>query len=524
MALNIVLDLFVIITIGYLIGNLKYKGFSLDISAILIVALIAGYYGVTIPEEFKYFGLALFMYAVGLQTGPLFFEAFKKQGVYYNIIAASIILFIFIIILVVSKLVGISKGAIIGIFTGTMSSAPSLAAVLENQHFNLASIFFGLTYPFGIISSVLFVMILPIIFRVDLREEVKRYEEEYLSSYEKILGKNFRITNENFKKNIITRQQFEEMSGCVVERIEKAIPSDKFDILEYGDIVRVIGTEKELENVRVILGDELNEYVEFHDDVKVLRLLVTSKHVVGKKIGELKQLKALSGVITKVRRSGIDIKPNPGLTLMLGDKLYITAPERNEEKITNYIGNNLLLFPAGDFLPISLGIVIGILIGKIPFNLPLFGTFKLSFVGGIFCTSLILGRFGRTGKLVWQLSPHSTTLLKTLGQLIFMATIGANSGKMLVESIKVYGFNAMYISVFSILITLLITALILKNFMKMNFIDIFGIFSGALTSTPTLTMANEVTESDYASISYATTYPFALILTMLLAQLIGVLG
>jgi putative transport protein len=257
--------------------------------------------------------------------------------------------------------------------------------------------------------------------------------------------------------------------------------------------------------------------------MKVLRLLVTSKQVVGKKIGELKQLKALGGVITRVRRSGIDIKPNPGMTLMLGDKLYITAPERNESKITSYIGDNLLTYPAGDFLPISIGIVIGTLIGMIPFTIPLLGKFKLSFVGGIFFTSLILGRFGRTGKLIWQLSPHSNSLLKTLGQLVFMATIGTNSGKMLVESIKIYGLNAIYISVCSVLFSLVLFSIIMKYYLKVNFLDILGIFSGALTSTPTLTMANELSKSDYPSLSYAATYPFALIVTMLLAQLIGLI-
>ncbi|MCA1927746.1 MAG: YidE/YbjL duplication, partial [Calditerrivibrio sp.] len=113
------------------------------------------------------------------------------------------------------------------------------------------------------------------------------------------------------------------------------------------------------------------------------------------------------------------------------------------------------------------------------------------------------------------------SLLKTLGQLVFMATIGTSSGKLVVESIKIYGFSAVYVSVFSVLIALILFVLIMKYILKINFMDILGIFSGALTSTPTLTMSNEITKSDYPSISYASTYPFALIMTMLLAQVIG---
>jgi len=521
--MDTILYLFIIITFGYLLGNLKFKGFSLDISAILIVALIAGYFGVVLPEEFKYFGLSLFMYAVGLQTGPLFFETFKKNWIFYNLIATGVILSIFFIIFVFGHIFGFSKGALIGVYTGTMSSAPSLAAVLEHKYISQASVFFGLTYPFGIISSVVFVRLIPTIFRVDVQKEVFQYEEKLSSSYEKIKGKNFIVTNENFSKEMVTKDQFEQMTGCMLERIEKRVGNNEPNVIQTGDILRVVGTEQELKTAQIMLGDEIKEFVEFHDKMKVLRVLVTSKQVVGKKIGELKKLKVLGGVITKIRRSGIDIKPNPGFTLMLGDKLYITVPEENADAVTEYIGNNLLLYPAGDFLPIAIGIVLGIFVGRIPINLPVLGDFTLSFVGGIFITSLILGRLGRTGKLVWQLSPHSTSLLKTLGQLIFMAVIGANSGKFVVESIHKHGLLSIYISVGSILFTLVLFAFIMKYILKLNIVDILGIFAGAMTSTPTLTMSNEITKSDYPSISYASTYPFALIFTMILAQIVGVI-
>jgi putative transport protein len=521
--LDTVLHLFIIVTLGYLLGNVKFRGFSLDISAILVVALIAGYYGVTLPEDFKYFGLALFMYAVGLQTGPLFFETFKKNGIFFNTLATGIICFIFFVIFISGKLLGFSKGALIGVFTGSMSSAPSLAAVLEHNYISQASVFFGLTYPFGIISSVVFVRLIPTIFRINIQNEVTLYENQLVSSYEKLGGKNFLVTNENFGREKITKDQFEVMTGCFIERIEKSQNSKDRNIIEMGDILRVVGTEQELKTAQLMLGQEIKDFVEFHDNMKVLRLLVTSKQVVGKKIGEIKRLKALGGVITKIRRSGIDIKPNPGLTLMLGDKLYITVPENNADAVTEYIGNNLLAYPAGDFLPISIGIVLGIFIGKIPINLPFLGDFRLSFVGGVFITAVVLGRLGRTGKLVWQLSPHSTSLLKTLGQLVFMAVIGANSGKFVVVSIQKHGLSSIYVSVGAILFTLIIFVFIMRYFFKLNIIDVFGIFAGAMTSTPTLTMANEITKTDYPSISYASTYPFALIITMLLAQVAGVL-
>jgi putative transport protein len=269
-----------------------------------------------------------------------------------------------------------------------------------------------------------------------------------------------------------------------------------------------------------MLGTEMGEAYKFHDDMKVYRLLVTSKDLVGKKIASIKELKSLRAIITKVRRAGIDIAPHPSMSLMLGDKLYVVAPEKYGERVTKIVGNDLMTYPAADFLPISLGIVFGILLGNIPLSLPMIGDVKLSFVGGILITALILGRFGRVGPIVWQLSPHSNTLMKTLGQLIFMASIGTNAGQFLTKSLSENGLLPVYIAIFALIFSLFLMAFICRIFFKMNFLNIMGLLSGGMTSTPTLTMANNITKSDYPSISYAAVYPMALVLSIVLAQLL----
>ncbi|NCB55346.1 MAG: YidE/YbjL duplication, partial [Epsilonproteobacteria bacterium] len=216
---------------------------------------------------------------------------------------------------------------------------------------------------------------------------------------------------------------------------------------------------------------------------------------------------------------GIDIAAYPNLTLRLGDKLHVVAPEMCAEKVTKIIGNDLLKYPAADFLPIALGVVVGILLGSVPLALPFVGTIKLSFVGGILISALVLGRLGRVGPIVWNLSPHSTSLLKTLGQLIFMATLGTNAGKYLVESLENNGFIPILVALGALLVALAVVALICRAIFKMNFIDILGLLSGAMTSTPTLTMANNITKTDYPSIAYAAVYPLGLVLVIVLAQL-----
>jgi len=516
--------LFLITSLGYFLGNIKFKGFSLDISAVLIVALIAGNFGIILPSTYKFFGLAIFIYAVGLQSGPIFFETIKKNGLKLNAIASITIISIFALIVLSGLIFKLPSDALEGMFTGSMSSAPALAAALEIKDTPSISIIFGTVYPFCIIATMLFISSSPLIFKIDIGKEKENYELQKKHLYPKILVKDFKITNDNFKNRSIPKSQIEHMTSTIIERIESNHPDDKDEdenmILHHGDIVRVSGTQEQLNDIKIILGEELPKKYEFHDYMKIYRLLVTSKDIVGRKISDMKKLRRLRGTITKIRRAGIDISPYPNITLMLGDKLYIVAPEKYGKKVEELIGNNLLTYPAADFLPISVGIIIGIFVGSIPFNIPGVGMIKLSFVGGILITSLILGRLGRTGPFVWQLSPHSNTLMKTLGQLVFLTAIGTNSGQHLSESLRLYGFSAIYISLFAVIASLYLTILITKKLLKMNFIDIMGILSGAMTSTAALTMVNSKTNSDYSSVSYAAVYPFSLVLTIILSEIL----
>ncbi len=519
---NEIFYLFSIISVGYILGNIKIKGFSLDFTAMLIVALIAGHYGMTISEDFQFFGLAIFIYAVGLQSGPGFFDTIKNEGIKLNFIAFILVLLICITIFGIGKFMMLPITVIEGIFTGSLTSVAALAAALEVKDSPNMSVIFGVVYPFCIVGSVFLIRILPFLFRVDLASEVEAYEAEQKSRYPDIFTRNFRIINENFKAGDIKKSQIEAMTSTVIERIASSgkIEQDNDDtILQFNDIIRVSGTEEQLSNLHIILGESFSDEHEFHDNMQVLRLLTTNKDIIGKKIGMIKELKTLRTVITKVRRAGIDIPAYPNLTLRLGDKLYVVAPEIYSERITKLVGNDLLKYPAADFLPISLGVVLGIILGSIPLALPFVGAIKLSFVGGILISALVLGRIGRVGPIVWNLSPNSTTLLKTLGQLIFIAAIGTNAGKYLVESLETQGFAPVLIALVGLFIGPLIVAFVCRKVLKMNMLNIMGLLSGATTSTPSLTMANNLSKSDYPSIAYAAVYPMSLVLVIVLAQL-----
>ncbi len=216
---NEIFYLFSIISVGYILGNIKIKGFSLDFTAMLIVALIAGHYGMTISEDFQFFGLAIFIYAVGLQSGPGFFDTIKNEGIKLNFIAFVLILVIFGTIFGMGKVLMMPTTVSGGVFTGALTSVAALAAALEIKDSPNMSVIFGVVYPFCIIGSVFFIRLLPLVFRVNLSHEVEAYEAEQKSRYPDIFSRNFRITNENFKTDEIKKSQIEAMTSTVIERI-----------------------------------------------------------------------------------------------------------------------------------------------------------------------------------------------------------------------------------------------------------------------------------------------------------------
>ena len=249
---NEIFYLFAIISVGYILGNIKVRGFSLDVTAMLIVALIAGHYGMVISDAFQYFGLAIFIYAVGLQSGPGFFDTIKHEGLKLNLIATALLVLLFVIIFGFGYFFDMPKTLVDGIFTGALTSVPALAAALEIKHTATTSVIFGLVYPFGIVATVLFIRVLPVLFRVDLQKEVEAYESSQKVRFPDIHTRNFRITNENFKNTEIKKSKIESMTSTVIERMtsDGQVDLTNEDVsLSYGDVIRVAGTDEQLANL-----------------------------------------------------------------------------------------------------------------------------------------------------------------------------------------------------------------------------------------------------------------------------------
>ncbi|MBG7629029.1 MAG: transporter [Bacteroidetes bacterium] len=517
--------LFLIIAIGFIIGRIKIKGISLDVSAVIFVALVFGHYGVVVPKDFQNLGLVLFIFTIGIQAGPSFFESFKKNGRELAILASILIITAGIITFLIFHFFGVDKNLVIGLLNGALTSTPGLAAAIDATGSPLASIGYGIGYPFGVIGVILFVSFLPNFMRVKVKDEVKKYKEEVATNFPEISKKHFIVENENVIEKSFGELNIRFMTKAVISRIMKnniAMAPDPEIILQKGDIVKAVGSIEALERVKLLIGSEVDNEIPLDANYDVRSILVTNKDVVKKTLGQLNILDTYHATITRIRRSGINISPSPSSTLQFGDKLIVVCHKDNMKDVSRIFGDDTSKLSSTDFLPIATGILLGILVGKLSLNFGDF-SFSLGLTGGVLMVALILGRTGKTGPILWTMTGASNQLLRQFGLLFFLAAVGTSAGASLVETFQEYGLELFGYGILITLVPMIITTLIGHYILNLNILTLLGTLTGSMTSTPGLAAVDNMVDADASSVAYATVYPIAMVLLIIVVQILSLL-
>jgi putative transport protein len=515
--------LFIIITLGILLGKIKIAGISLDLSGVLFVALILGNFGFKLPHEFLTFGLVLFVFTVGLQSGPGFFEAFRKNGRKFLLLATIIISLTALASFVIKKITGIDPGLNVGIFTGALTSSPGLAAATDASKSPLVSIAYGISYPIGLIGVIISVNILPKILKIDIKKEEEQYNASLKEDYPDIHGRTFQISNPNIEGKTFEQVDLRNISNCTASRVlhdgEAFTPSND-TVLHTGDYVRLVGASEDLKKAELIFGKPVDKQIPLSKEYDIRWVVVTNKKIINKSYKSVNLSGTYNAGIVKIRRSGVDLKPTPATVFKFGDKLLIAGTKEGVAKASKLIGNNEKLLSETDLLPIFLGILLGILLGKI--EIPIFGlfNFKLGNTGGALIAGLFLSKMHKTGPILWTISSSANQLLRKLGLILFLAVIGTYAGEHLVETLKTQGIILLWLSLAMTFIPIILGVLIGRYFMKMNFLTLLGLITGVMTSTPGLGAVQSKSDSNAGPLAYATVYPFALVLVIIFSQLL----
>jgi putative transport protein len=515
--------LFVIITFGFLLGRIKIRGISLDISAVIFVALFFGHFGVVIPADFQKMGLVLFLFTIGLQAGPGFFESFKEKG--RNLIGMALVLIFSagVITLLASYFLGISKEISAGLLTGALTSTPGLAAAIDVTQSPLASIGYGIAYPFGVIGVIVFVRLLPKLTGSSIKKADEEYENAVKSQHPEIVWGFFKVDNESVVGKSIGELRVRYMTNAVISRVmhnDNAFSPNPSTILNKGDIIKAVGTEGALKRVRLLIGPKTDIEIPKSKKFDVRAVLVTNHEVVNMTLAELNLHGTYGANITRIRRAGIDLVPTPQSRMKFGDKLVLACAKENMDQVERVFGNDNKRLSDTDFLPISLGIVLGVLVGKINLS---FGSFSFSpgLSGGVLLIALILGRIGKTGPILWTMTGAANNLLRQLGLLLFLAAVGTGAGSQLVDTFNEFGMKLFIAGAAITLLPMIIGTLYAKYVLKMDILTLLGAITGSMTSTPGLAAIDSMTRTNASAVAYATVYPAAMVIVIIVVQLLG---
>ena len=526
-----------VISVGVLLGKIKVFGISLGVTFVLFVGILMGHFGFTsethILHFVREFGLILFVFCIGLQVGPSFFSSFKKGGMTLNLLAVGIVAFNIIVTLAIYFIANgrVELPMMIGILYGAVTNTPGLGAAQEalNQlHYTGDPIALGYAcaYPLGVIGIIGCMIALRYIFRINLKKEEDSIKSQETDMRHQPHMLHLEVRNESLEgKTIIEVKNF-LARPFVCSRIRHdghvSIPNQD-TVFHLGDQLFIVCSEEDAAAVTAFIGPEIQVDWEKQDMPMVSRrILVTKSEINGRKLGSM-HFRSMYGVnVTRINRSGTDLFADPNLVLQVGDRVMVVGQQDAIERVASVLGNQLKRLDTPNIVTIFVGIFLGILLGSLPFAFPGMPTpVKLGLAGGPLVVAILIGRFGHKLKLVTYTTMSANLMLREIGIVLFLASVGIEAGEHFVQTV-VEGDGLLYVG-YGFLITiipLLIMGVIARLDYKVNYFTLMGLIAGSTTDPPALAYANQVSGVDAPSVGYSTVYPLTMFLRILAGQMI----
>ncbi|CCY83356.1 MULTISPECIES: putative transporter [Bacteroides] len=525
-----------VISVGVLLGKIKIFGISLGVTFVLFTGILMGHFGFTgethILHFIREFGLILFVFCIGLQVGPSFFSSFKKGGMTLNMLAVGIVVLNIAVALGIYFIDGgIDLPMMVGILYGAVTNTPGLGAAQEalNQLSYTGdpiALGYACAYPLGVVGIIGSIIAVRYICRVNLKKEEDELAVQTSDMKHMPHMLHLEVRNESIDgKKLI---QIKEFMGrpFVCSRIRHeghvSIPNQDTEF-HIGDQVFIVCSEEDAEAVTAFIGKEIQVDWEKQDMPMVSRrILVTKSEINGKKLGSL-HFRSMYGVnVTRINRSGMDLFADPNLILQVGDRVMVVGQQDAVERVAGVLGNQLKRLDTPNIVTIFVGIFLGILLGSLPIAFPGIPTpVKLGLAGGPLVVAILIGRFGHKLKLVTYTTMSANLMLREIGIVLFLASVGIEAGAHFVETV-VEGSGLLYVG-YGFLITvipLLIIGMIARFYCKVNYFTLMGLIAGSNTDPPALAYANQASGNDAPAVGYSTVYPLTMFLRILAGQMI----
>jgi len=521
--------LFIILALGAWTGRLSWRGISLGTAGVLFVALIFGHFGMSVPKAVMDLGLLLFVYSVGLSAGPSFFRTFRRRGMQFVILALVVVGTGAVVTGLLAYLLNLPLALATGLYAGSLTCTPALAAVVDTlnrvlpEAAPLASVGYGIAYPYSMIGMVLLIQFLPRLLKRSIKAEEQLWLAEKAIEAPGLQARQFRVTNVNIDGQTVAELNPRRLAQVNISRIkhgEKVSAAKPETPIHIGDLVMAVGIEDELDKLRILLGQETNERMDVNAEVLSVDVEVMDESLTGKTLAQMRVWEQFTLVITRIRRQGVEIVPHGNVSLERGDGIRVVGEKGAVETFVRRAQGSPRKAVETSMVPYLTGLLAGVLVGLVPVPVGQGVTLKLGLAGGVFITSLLIGHFGRIGPFQLYVPPAAKNLTQELGLMLFLAGAGTNAGAHLVDVLQDQGWILLLSGAAITTLSALAGLAVMTKIYRMNLLSAMGALTAAMTNPPALAAASNQTETELPSLAYASTYPVALIFKILLAQVL----
>lgn len=532
-----------VIAVGVFLGKIKIGGISLGVTFVLFAGIAAGHFGFTATPSvlafLQEFGLILFVFMIGLQVGPGFFESFKRGGVTLNALSTTTILLNILVMFACYYIFFDTSDPknlpmMVGTLYGAVTNTPGLGAANEalisvSSGGSVPQIASGYAcaYPLGVLGIIGATIAIRYFCHIKTDKEEEKLDEEeneneavkphFMSievSNSYLEGKTIAQVHEFLNRDFVCSRLLHD--GHVITPMGKTI-------FHIGDKLFIVCAEKDAEAIIAFIGPEVEIDWKTQDEPMVSkRIVVTRPSINGKTLGQMHFSRGFGVNVTRVTRHGMDLFAHSSLSLQVGDRVMVVGPEGAVNRMANVLGNSVKRLNAPNIATIFVGIFVGIIFGSIPIACPGIPVpIKLGIAGGPLIIAILIGRFGYKVHLVTYTTTSANMMLREIGLVLFLASVGIKAGDGFLETIvQGDGLKYVYTGFLITVIPIIIIGLIARLKYKFNYFTIMGMIAGTYTAPPALAYANSACSKDAPAVGYSTVYPLSMFLRIFTAQII----
>ena len=528
--------------IGLLLGRMRIASISLGVTFVFFVGILFAHFGVQTVESMtsfiQSFGLALFVYALGVEVGPSFFPSLKSKGIGYNLQGIFLLVITYIMIIAIHYSLGISMGNILGVMSGAATNTPVLAAVqstLQSLHPTEpklgadAAMATAVTYPFGVVGVILSLALLFRIAPTTSKTEKSEFRAAYIAEFE--------ILTEGLcghtVKDIVQKTKKHFIISRIWRKDELLLPSSTTQLYKHDHIL-VLCHQEDAEELGAFFGKRDDQQDWNRPDINwdaidarlnSKRIIITNPKLNGVKLGTLKLRNKYSLNITRIDRAGVELLASPDLYLQTGDRLVVVGEAGAVSQVEKLMGNSIQTLDKPRLVSFFLGLALGCLLGSIPLFIPGMSIpLKLGLAGGPIVMGILMGAFGARLKVSTFMTNSATQLIKQIGLVLYLAGLGLSTGGHFADTL-LNGDGLLWLGLGALITVgpILISGGINIFILKKGYAETAGMLCGSVANPFALDYAVDITESRNCSVAYATVYPVIMFLRIISAQILLIL-